>query len=139
MEGALSTHRARIVWEGTKADLRAHRIEAGGTSIAASCAPQWGGDPTKADPEELFVASLASCHMLWFLALARERRLRVRNYDDEPVGTLDGTRITGVELRPRVEFEADPGPVVLEELHHAAHERCFLAASVSCPVEVSSG
>jgi organic hydroperoxide reductase OsmC/OhrA len=74
--------------------------------------------------------------MLWFLYLARERRLRVVSYADDAVGHLDGERITRVELRPRVEFEEDPGADVLAELHHGAHERCFLAASVNFPVEV---
>lgn len=136
MEGSLSSHRARIVWEGHKADLRAHRVEVGGEVIAASCAAEWGGDAAKADPEQMFVASLSSCHMLWFLALAREGRLRVRSYEDAAVGTLDGGRITRVELHPDVRFEADPGPTALAALHRAAHERCFLARSVSCGVEV---
>lgn len=136
MEGPLTEHHARVVWEGTKADLRAHRVELASESVAASSASQWGGDPERADPEEMFVGSLSSCHMLWFLALARGRRLRVSAYEDAAVGFLDGTRITRVELRPEVAFESDPGPGVLAELHHEAHERCFLAASVNCPVEV---
>jgi organic hydroperoxide reductase OsmC/OhrA len=88
------------------------------------------------NPDELLIGSLSSCHMLWFLAIARERRLRVKSYEDSAVGYLDGTRITRVELRPEVSFESDPGAEVLAELHHSAHERCFLAASVNCPVEV---
>ena len=136
MEGALTEHHARVVWEGTKEDLRAHRIEVAGETVAASCAAAWGGNPDRADPEEMFVASLSSCHMLWFLALARGRRLRVTSYEDAAFGTLDGTRITRVALRPEVAFEADPGPGVLAELHHEAHERCFLAASVNFEVEV---
>ena len=136
MEGTLSEHHARVVWEGTREDLRAHRIEVAGETVAASCAAAWGGNPDRADPEEMFVASLSSCHMLWFMALARGRRLRVSSYTDEAVGTLDGSRITRVALRPQVAFESDPGPEVLAELHHEAHERCFLAASVNFPVEV---
>ena len=136
MEGALSRHRARVVWEGDRRDLRAHRIELGEQVLAASCSAEWGGDPAKSDPEELFVAALSSCHMLWFLSISRERRLRVLSYADEAEGTLEGSRITRVELRPRVDFDSDPGPDVLAELHHEAHERCFVAASVNCPVEV---
>ena len=129
-------HHARVVWEGTKEDLRTHRVELAEQTLAASSMPERGGDASRADPEEMFVASLSSCHMLWFLYLARERRLRVVAYSDDAVGELEGERITRVELRPRVEFEDDPGPGVLAELHHGAHQRCFLAASVNFPVEV---
>lgn len=136
MEGTVSEHRARVVWEGSKEDLRAHRVELGSERVRGSCAEHLGGDPERADPEEMFVASLSACHMLWFLDLARRRRLRVLSYADEPVGTLDGTRVAGVRLSPRVEFESDPGAAAVAQLHRGAHERCFLANSVSCPVEV---
>ena len=75
--------------------------------------------------------------MLWFIALARGRRLRVTAYADDPVGTLEDGRITRVVLAPQVEFEEDPGAAVLAELHHEAHERCYLAASVNFPIEVA--
>ena len=133
---APTRHHARIVWEGTKDDLRAHRVELASQTLLASSMPERGGDAERADPEEMFVASLSSCHMLWFLHGARERRLRVVSYEDEAVGELDGERITRVELRPRVVFEAEPGVDVLAALHHEAHDRCFLAASVNFPVEV---
>ena len=129
-------HRARVRWEGTREDLRAHRIELADETIRGSSMEELGGDPRRADPEAMFVGSLSACHMLWFLDLSRRRRLRVAAYADDAVGTLDGTRITRVELRPRVSFEAEPGDGVVAELHHEAHERCFLANSVSVPVEV---
>lgn len=129
-------HHARIVWEGTKQDLRAHRVELASQTLLASAMPEAGGDGARADPEEMFVASLASCHMLWFLALARERRLRVLSYADDAVGLLDGERITRVELHPEVGFETDPEGDVVAELHHEAHERCFLANSVNFPIAV---
>jgi organic hydroperoxide reductase OsmC/OhrA len=100
--------------------------------------PENGGDHDRADPEQLFVASLSACHMLWFVALARARRLRVTGYEDEAVGTLEGGRVTHVALAPEVSFEDDPGAGVLVELHHEAHERCYLAASVAFPVEVTA-
>jgi organic hydroperoxide reductase OsmC/OhrA len=138
VEGTLTEHRAHVVWEGGKQDLRAHRVEIGGVTVAGSCSPQWGGDPAKADPEDMFVAALSSCHMLWFLSLARERRLRVVSYEDEAAGTLDheAFSFTGVVLRPAVEFRDDPGAEVLDELHHEAHRRCYVANSASCPVTV---
>ena len=140
MEGSLTQHHARVVWEGNKADLRAHRLEIGGVTVAGSCSPQWGGDPAKADPEDMFVAALSSCHMLWFLLLARERRLRVVSYEDSAEGELDhdSFSFTGVTLRPVVEFSEDPGPEVLAELHSEAHRRCYIANSASCPVEVAA-
>lgn len=129
-------HRARVLWEGTREDLRAHRIELGEETVRGSSMEELGGDPRRTDPEAMFVASLSACHMLWFLDLARRRRLRVVTYTDDAVGTLDGVRFIGVELRPAVKFEDDPGEAVTAELHRGAHDRCFLANSVVCPVEV---
>ena len=134
----LTEHRARVVWEGARADLRAHRIELGGETVRGSTMPENGGDPDRADPEQLFVGSLSACHMLWFIALARGRRLRVTAYADAAAGTLERGRITRVVLRPEVGFEEDPGAAVLAELHDEAHERCYLAASVNFPVEVAA-
>jgi organic hydroperoxide reductase OsmC/OhrA len=131
-----SAHHARVKWDANKEDLRAHTIELAAQKLAASGAAALGGDPDKADPEELFVASLSSCHMLWFISLARAERLRVTAYEDEPEGTMDDTRFTGVLLRPRVAFDHDPGAERIEALHHRAHELCFIANSVNCPVEV---
>jgi len=66
-----SRHSASVRWTGGKDDLRAHEIEMAGQTLSGSCAASWGGDPGKADPEEMFVAGLSSCHKLWFLDLAR--------------------------------------------------------------------
>jgi organic hydroperoxide reductase OsmC/OhrA len=74
--------------------------------------------------------------MLWFLDFSRRERLRVRSYEDDAEGTMNETRFTRVVLRPRVEFETDVAPELLDELHHRAHEACYIANSVSCPVEV---
>ena len=133
---APTVHHARVVWEGSKADLRAHRIEVASQTVAGSSMPEVGGDPERADPEGMFVASLSACHMLWFLDYSRRSRLRVTSYTDDAIGELNGTRITRVELRPRVEFESEVDAAALAELHHRAHERCFLANSVNFPVEV---
>lgn len=135
---ATTVHRARVRWDGGADDARAHTIELAAQRLSASCAPDFGGDAEKADPEEMFVASLSSCHMLWFLALARAEGIRVTAYEDEPEGTLDGTRFTRVMLRPRIAFDGELDDARLESLHHRAHERCFIANSVSCPVEVEA-
>jgi len=131
-------HRARVIWEGRKQDLRAHRVELAAEVVRGSTMPANGGDPDRADPEQLFVGALSACHMLWFIALARGRRLRVTSYADDAVGTLEGGRISRVVLSPEIAFAGDPGPEALAELHREANARCYLAASVSFPVEVAA-
>lgn len=129
-------HHARVVWQGGKRDLRAHEIELADQTIAGSSAADLGGDPAKADPEELFVASVSACHMLWFLDFARRNRLRVLSYQDDPVGTMDGERFLDVILRPRVKFTTDVPQEIVRGLHDRAHAACFIANSVTCEVQV---
>jgi organic hydroperoxide reductase OsmC/OhrA len=131
-----STHQARVVWDADADDRRAHTIELAGQHLAASSAPEFGGEADKADPEEMLVAALSSCHMLWFLALARTEGVKVTAYEDDAEGLLDGERFTRVVLRPRVALDGEPAAELIESLHHGAHERCFIANSVSFPVEV---
>lgn len=131
-----SIHHAKVSWDADPDDARSHTIELADQRIAASSAPEFGGDGSKADPEELFVASLSTCHMLWFLALARGEGARVASYEDEAEGTLEGERFTRVVLRPRVAFEPELDRERIVSLHHRAHERCFIANTVNCPVEV---
>lgn len=98
-------------------------------------------DAAAVDPEESFVAALSACHMLWFLSLAAGRGLRVDRYEDNPVGVL-GRNAAGrlamlrVTLRPRVSFSGDllPDNALLDALHEAAHDECFIANSVNCEV-----
>jgi organic hydroperoxide reductase OsmC/OhrA len=137
MSAQSSVHRARVSWEPSGDDVRAHTIELAGQRLAASSAAEFGGDPDRADPEEMFVASLSSCHMLWLLALARAEGVRVTSYEDAPEGTMDGTRFTHVVLRPRVALDGDLDEGRIGALHHRAHERCFIANSVGCLVEVA--
>jgi organic hydroperoxide reductase OsmC/OhrA len=133
-----SVHRSRVRWSGGEAgDIRAHTIDLAAQTLAASSAPDFGGDSKRADPEELFVASLSSCHMLWFLALARAEKIEVAAYEDEAEGTPDGTRFVRVVLRPRVVLDRKVDAETVASLHHRAHERCFISSSVYCPVEVS--
>jgi organic hydroperoxide reductase OsmC/OhrA len=135
-----TTHTAGISWRwGDKTDIRGHEVTLGQQKVAASCQEAFGGDPTKADPEKLLVASVAGCHMLWFLDFARRERVRVVAYDDQPEGTLAGDRFSRIVLRPQVEFEGDVEPGLVEQLHHRAHEACFIANSLACPVDVELG
>ena len=98
-------------------------------------------DPTAVDPEEAFVASLSSCHMLWFLDLACRAGWVVDDYRDAAVGRMDRnaegrTAMTLVTLRPAVSFGGArrPDAAEIERLHHAAHDECYIANSVKTTV-----
>jgi organic hydroperoxide reductase OsmC/OhrA len=133
----VTMHSAAICWAwGNKDDIRAHEVTLGQQKVPASCQESFGGDPTKADPEKLFVAAVAGCHMLWFLDFARRERLRCVAYEDQAEGTLDGDSFSRVVLRPRVEFDTEVEDSVVEQLHHRAHGACFIANSIKCPVDV---
>ena len=109
-------------------------------AIEASGAPQYKGDATKLNPEELFVASLVSCQMLSYLALATRAGVDVLAYEDHGEGTMTiadkRMRITEVRLRPRITLApgADEGKALA--LVESAHDACFIANSVSCAVRV---
>jgi organic hydroperoxide reductase OsmC/OhrA len=145
----MSEHRATIRWRRTSADYtydtynRAHEIafKDGAIVLAAASASDFKGDDALVNPEEAFVASLSSCHMLTFLALCARKRLTVESYDDDAVGFLDrgpsGKLWMGrVVLRPRVRFGAAVDEATLAELHHKSHENCFIANSVTTNVTV---
>ncbi len=117
----------------------------GGAIVAAAASPHVVRpaftDAAAVDPEEAFVAALASCHMLWFLSLAAGDGFVVNDYEDDAAGLLakdsaGRDAITVVTLRPRVRFAAGQGPSAeaFAALHHAAHEKCFLANSVKSEV-----
>ena len=93
------------------------------------------------DPEEMFVAALSSCHMLWFLAIAVKRKFVVERYHDAAVGVMEKNpqgklAMTVVTLRPKVEFSGDRLPTreEVDQMHHRAHEECFIANSVRTEV-----
>lgn len=141
-------YRAEIQWDRADQDFcagqysRAHRLRFdGGLDIAGSSSPQvvplpWS-DPHAVDPEEAFVASIASCHMLWFLSLAAKQSLCVDRYHDhaEGVMTRNGSgklSVSRVTLRPQVAFSGphQPDDDTIRALHHQAHAECFIANSV---------
>jgi organic hydroperoxide reductase OsmC/OhrA len=120
----------------------------GGAVVPASPSPHivpapWS-DTAGVDPEEAFVASLSSCHMLFFVDFARRDGLVIDSYVDEAEGVLekgaDGRMaMTRVMLRPRVEWDGEtPDAAKLADLHHRAHEACFIANSVKTEVTVES-
>jgi len=99
-------------------------------------------DPAALDPEEAFVASLAACHMLWFLSIARKYGFCVDKYQDTPRGRMGSnaeckSAMTLVVLRPAVRFSGArrPSPDELRHLHHEAHDACFIANSVTTEVQ----
>ena len=119
----------------------------GGAEVAGSSSPHSVplpmSDASAVDPEETFVASLASCHMLWFLAIAAKRKFIVDRYTDAAVGVMarnaEGRMaMTRVTLRPQVVFSGDRQPTAdeLDALHHKAHEECYIANSVKSEVVV---
>ncbi|HST69755.1 MAG TPA: OsmC family protein [Solirubrobacterales bacterium] len=138
---AESIHRAGVSWNGGEGeDVRAHDVLLGAQSLASSSALEFGGDDSKSNPEALLVGALSSCHMLWFLALARKKGFEVASYEDDADGVLDGKRFTSATLRPLVRWAGDPpAPDAIEALHHRAHQLCFIANSVDFPVEVEPG
>jgi len=133
-----TVHRAGVSWRGGEGeDVRAHEVLLGAQSLAGSSAIEFGGDETKANPETLLVGALSSCHMLWFLDLARRRGFEVASYEDDAGGVLDGRRFTSATLRPRVRWAGEPpAPEAIEQLHQRSHELCFITNSVDFPVEV---
>lgn len=118
----------------------------GGVVVPASASPQIvpppHSVPANVDPEEAFVAALSSCHMLFFLSLAAERGILVDSYRDEATGRMGRNAegciaMTEVVLRPAASYGGEtPPPALIEELHHAAHEQCFIANSVRTDVRV---
>jgi organic hydroperoxide reductase OsmC/OhrA len=148
----VSTHGATIEWQRGDSpfvDQRYSRRHTwrfdGGASVVASSSPAVVpvpmSDPVGVDPEEAFVAALASCHMLWFLSLAADDGWVVDAYDDAAEGRMgrdDQGRVVmqRVTLRPLTRFGGDrrPTEAELHELHHRAHASCFLANSVRCEV-----
>lgn len=148
-------YKASLEWRRNGADFvsgkysRAHRwMFDGGASVPASASPLVVpvplSDPAGVDPEEAYVASLASCHFLWFLHVARNAGLVVDSYRDEASGVMEKNAqgklwVSRVTLLPRVIFSGEQQPDArrLEQLHHKAHDECFLANSVKTEVIVT--
>lgn len=149
MSGREHRYSASVVWTGNtgagtrdyKAYGRDHLIHiAGKPDIAGSSDPAFRGDPTRHNPEDLLVASLSACHMLWYLHLASAADLSVTAYEDTADGTMaeDAARggyFTRVTLHPRVTIAAGGSTELAARLHADAHAKCFVANSVNFPVE----
>ena len=147
-------YRAQLQWQRSEGEVftdqrysRRHLLRFdGGAELAGSSSPSVVrlpfSDPAAVDPEELFVAALSSCHMLWFLSLAADDGWCVDRYHDDAVGLMardpqGRMAMTLVTLRPAVRFAATAtGPDARQQaaLHHRAHEACFIASSVKTEV-----
>lgn len=149
----MSNYTATVSWQrgeqvfSDDAYSRGHQWEFdGGAVVPASASPDVVPLPMSVaenvDPEEAFIASISSCHMLFFLSIASRRGFVVDDYVDEAIGVMgknkDGkTAVTKVTLHPRATYSGAkiPDMVQIEKMHHRAHELCFIANSVSTLIE----
>jgi organic hydroperoxide reductase OsmC/OhrA len=150
----MPSHTAKISWTRTSPDFlkgqysREHTWAFdGGLVVPASPSPsnvrEPFSNPKFVDPEEAYVASISSCHMLGFLYLAYKQGFQVDGYQDEAIGTVAMNEkgvpwVSTVMLRPRVTYSGDklPSAAEIEHLHHMAHEQCFIANSIRTEVTV---
>jgi organic hydroperoxide reductase OsmC/OhrA len=145
----MSEHRATVAWQRTSQEFtyqtynRAHEWRFAAVTVPASATKEYRGDAERVNPEEALVASLSSCHMLTFLAVAAKHKLVLDSYADEAVGVLEKNAegrlaVTRVTLRPRIVWAAGVSVSAeqLAKLHHDAHEGCFIASSVKTEIKV---
>jgi organic hydroperoxide reductase OsmC/OhrA len=146
----MSEHKVSLKWQRGEAEFSYQKYSRdhtwsfdGGHTMTATAAPAYLGSPAHVDPEEAFVASLSSCHMLTFLAIACKQRFVLDSYEDQATGYMEKNAegklaITRVELRPRLRWNGNriPSAAELDKMHHAAHENCFIANSVKTEVVV---
>jgi organic hydroperoxide reductase OsmC/OhrA len=137
-----------VRWTGNKgmgtsayrAYSRDHEITGPGLpAIPGSSDPAFRGDASRYNPEVLLVASLSTCHMLWYLHLCAVNKVVVLGYKDRASGTMEetedgGGRFLEVTLRPAITVTAESDLETAKRLHHDAHEKCFIANSVNFPV-----
>ena len=146
------TYQTNLVWTGNLGSgtssyreySRDHTIQVGDKPfILSSSDPSFRGDPDRYNPEELFLASLSACHMLWFLHLASVYKIVVIAYEDKAVGTMleeaDGSgKFTEVILKPVVTIQGKASEAAIESIHHEANKKCFIANSCNFPVRHES-
>lgn len=140
---------ARVVWTGNRGEGTAHYraydrtwdiAVPGKPVVHCSNDPMLGGDPGKMNPEDLLLSALSACHMLWYLHYASDAGLRVLGYEDSPLGQGElrpggAGRFVKATLRPRVTLPAGSDLAAAEAIHHRIYAVCFIARSVSFPVD----
>ena len=139
---------AEIVWTGDRGQGTQHYrgydrtwniVTPGKVPIECSNDPMLGGDPSKPNPEDLLLSSVAACHMLWYLHLASNAGIVVRGYEDSPLGVGEtGSRGEGrfvrAILRPRIRVDRGTDLAKADSLHGEVHQFCFIARSVNFPI-----
>ena len=147
----MSEHKVSVNWRRESDDFQYKTYNRGhtwifenGIEVKASAAPDYLGSAECVNPEDAYVASLSSCHMLTFLAIAAYQGFTIDSYVDEAVGILDKTEsgklaVTQVTLKPTIHFsgEKKPSEEELNTLHDKAHRECFIANSVNTEVYVN--
>jgi organic hydroperoxide reductase OsmC/OhrA len=146
MTAGVHHYQVHVEWTGNRGSGtsgykdydRNHTISADGKpAIPGASDPAFRGDAARWNPEDLLVASVSACHKLWYLHLCAEAGIVVTAYIDEAEGTMKedagGGRFERIVLRPRVTISAGD-PALAANLHHAAHEKCYIASSVNFPV-----
>ncbi|MEU3959545.1 OsmC family protein [Streptomyces buecherae] len=143
------THRTHPHWDGSTADgvrgsSRDHTAVAppAAARVDLSADPAFRGDPDRLNPEQLVVMAASSCQMLSFLGAAARAGMTVLGYDDEASSHLDPTaeppRLAAIRLRVTVRVAAGTGPARVREIAERAHRSCYVANSLSVPVEVAT-
>ena len=152
MAGRTHEYAARLIWDGNTGEGTAsyrgygrdYRVLISGKpELGGSADPVFLGQADRHNPEDLFVAAIAACHMLSYLALCARGGIRVSAYEDHAHGRLvldakGGGRFEEVTLSPNVTIEAPGDVAAATRLHETAHEQCFIASSCSVPIRVQA-
>lgn len=147
----MSVHQSVVRWQRNAHEShpntysRNHHVTLnGGQEINVSASTEFKGDPNCADPEQMLISSVSSCHMLFFLAIAEFQGFQVEYYEDNPVGYLEnndrkGMEITRIELSPRITFSGDklPDQKAISRIHSNAHKNCFIRNSITSEVTIN--
>ena len=152
----MSSHTATIRWQNTGPDFLQRRYSRehtwhfdGGAVVPGSASPHIAPAPwsnaASVDPEEAFIASVSSCHLLWFLHIALDAGFEPASYEDHAEGVMTKNErgklwISRVTLRPQIVWKGTKRPSTedLKHLHHIAHEECFIANSIKTEVVIEA-
>lgn len=148
----MSIHEAEINWyrQPHSADAntysRNHVVTlSGNQKLDVSASVEFKGDRNCADPEQMLVSAVSSCHMLFFLAIAELKGFCVESYEDNPQGFLEksskgGMEVTRIIMTPKVVFSGNkrPDQAVISKIHKSAHKNCFIRNSITASVEINN-